>query len=60
MTSSILNISGSQTTVATLKKNLAGLGLGTWRPPTHQCHFDTIYNEIPLIMIVEVFEEKKR
>ncbi|HQA82382.1 MAG TPA: GGDEF domain-containing protein [Syntrophales bacterium] len=60
MSSSILIISGSQTTVATLKKNLAGLGLGNVEAFHHfSATFDTIYNEIPLIMIVDVFEEKE-
>jgi len=58
MSSSILIISGSASTVTTLKKTLAGLGNVTVFRHFSDT-FDTIYNEIPLLMIVDVFEERE-
>jgi len=58
MSSSILIISGSASTVTTLKGTLAGMGnIAVFHHFSDT--FDTIYNETPLMMIVDVFEEKE-
>jgi len=58
MSSSILIISGSTSTVTILKKNLAGMENVTVFHHFSDT-FDTIYTEIPLMMIVDVFEERE-
>ena len=58
MSSAILVISGSVLTANVLKKTLDGMGTVTvFRH--FSSTFDFVYNEIPLLMIVDVLEEKE-
>jgi diguanylate cyclase (GGDEF)-like protein len=58
MPSAILVISGSVLTANVLKKTLDGMGTVTvFRH--FSSTFDFVYSEIPLLMIVDVFEEKE-
>jgi diguanylate cyclase (GGDEF)-like protein len=58
MSSTILIISGSVSTANVLKKTLTGMGKVTVFSHFSST-FDFVYSEIPLLMIVDVFEEKE-
>lgn len=58
MPSAILVISGSAPTADILQKTLSGMGKVTVFS-RFSSTFEFVYNEIPLLMIVDVFEEKE-